>query len=155
MTSLRRSVSLVVVWIKSLATAALCSFCCGSKSRGMSFAAMYFMPRSCVKILDTAVLGIPRSTSSSHTVRRWSLWIASHTCSTFSGVLLVAGLPEHGSLSTDSGPSLKFLCHTFFCVALIALSLKAFWKWLRQISTSSFCEGMFKFNAKFDADLLL
>ena len=47
--------------------------------------------------------------------------------STFSGVLLVAGLPEHGSLSIDSRPSLKHLCHTFICAALIASSPKAFW----------------------------
>ena len=49
------------------------------------------------------------------------------TCSTFSGVLLFTGLPEHGLLSTDSQPSLKFLCHTFICAALIASSLKYFW----------------------------
>ena len=85
------------------------------------------MPTSCIEISDTAVFGIPRSTSSSHTVRRWSLWIASHTCSTFSGVLLVAGLPEHGSLLTYSQPSLKCLCHNFICAALIAWSPKAFW----------------------------
>ena len=53
------------------------------------------------------------------------LLIAAHTRSTFSGVLLVAGLPERGSLSTDSGPSLEHLCHTFICAALIASSPKA------------------------------
>ena len=52
---------------------------------------------------------------------------AAHACSTISGVQLVAGLPEHGSLSTDSRPSVKCLCHTFICTALVASSLKAFW----------------------------
>ena len=56
-----------------------------------------------------------------------SLLIAACICSTLSGVLLVAGLPDHGSLSTDSQPSLKYLCHTFICAAFTALSLEAFW----------------------------
>ena len=73
------------------------------------------------------MFGIPRSASSSHTVSCQSLLIAACTRSAFSGVLLVAGLPEPGSLSTDSRPSLKHLCHTFICAALIALSLKALW----------------------------
>ena len=85
------------------------------------------MPRSCVKISDTVVFGIPRSASSSHTVSCWSLLIAACTHSTFSGVLLVAGLPERGSLSTHSRPSLKCLCHTFICTALIASYPKAIW----------------------------
>ena len=55
------------------------------------------------------------------------LLIAASTCSTFSGVLLVADLPERGSLSTNSQPSLKHLCHTFICAALITLYPKAFW----------------------------
>ena len=42
------------------------SFCSGSRSCGTNFATTNFMPRSCVKISDTVVLGIPRSTSSSH-----------------------------------------------------------------------------------------
>ena len=56
-----------------------------------------------------------------------SLLIATRTCSTFSGFLLVADLPEHRSLSTDSWPSLKHMCHSFICVELIASSPKAFW----------------------------
>ena len=52
-------------------------------------------------------------------------WFSSYLI--FSGVLLVADLPDHGSLSTDSQPSLKHLCHTFICAALIASSSKAFW----------------------------
>ena len=85
------------------------------------------MPRSCVKISDTVVFGIPRSASSSHTVSCQSLLIAAHPRSTFSGVLLVADLPECGSLSTDSWPSLKCLCHTFICATFIASSPKVFW----------------------------
>ena len=127
MTFLRKSGSLVVVWIKSLAAAAGCSFCSGSRSRSTNFAMTCFMPRSCVKISDTGGFGIPRSASSSRTVSCWSLLIATYTHSTFSGVLLVAGLPEHGSLSTDSQPSLKHLCHPFVCAELYVSSLKAFW----------------------------
>ena len=68
-----------------------------------------------------------RSASGSHTVSHQSLLTAARTCSTFSGVLLVADLPERESLSTDSQPSLKHLCHSFICAALIASALKAFW----------------------------
>ena len=73
------------------------------------------------------VLGKARSASSSHTVSLQSLLTAACTHSTFSGVLLVAGLPEHGSLSTDSRPSLEHLCHTFICASLTAWFLKGFW----------------------------
>ena len=94
----------------------------------MNFATTQFTPRSCVKISDS--FWNPRSASSSHTISHWSL-IAARTRS------------EYGSLSTDSQPSLKHLCHTFIHAVLTALSLKAFW--IIQI-------GMFKLNAKFDAD---
>ena len=132
-TFFRKSGLLVAVWIKSLAIAARYSFYSGSRSHGTNFTTIHFMPRSCVKILDTVVFGIPRTASSSHTVGHWSLLIAAHTPSTFSGVLLVAGLLERGSLSTDSQPSSKHLHHTFICAALIALSPKAFWIiWIRR-----------------------
>ena len=85
------------------------------------------MPRSCFNMSDTAAFGIPRPASSSRTVSCQSLLIAARTCSTFPGALLVAGLPEHGSISKDSQPSLKGLCHTFICAALIVLSPKALW----------------------------
>ena len=131
MTFLRKSGPLVSVWIKSLATTAWHSFFSGGRSHGMNFATTHFMSRSSVNISDTVVLGIPRSSDSaripsSHTVSRWSLLIAG--CTTCSGVLLVAGLPECGSsLSTDSQPPLQHLCHTFICTTLIASSLKTFW----------------------------
>ena len=116
-----------LVWVKSLATTARCCFCSGSRSHGMNFAMTCFMTGSWVKISNTVVFGITGSASSSRTVSCWSLLIATYTHSTFSGVLLVAGLPEHGSLSTDSQPSLKHLCHPFVCAELYVSSLKAFW----------------------------
>ena len=118
---------MVAVWIKSLATAARCSFCFSSRSHGTNFARPCLMPRSYIKILDIVVFGIPRSACSSRTVGHQSLMIAACTPSTFSGVLLVAGLPVHGSRSTGSWPSLKCLHHTSICTALMASSLKAFW----------------------------
>ena len=102
------------------------------------------MPRSCIKISDTVVFGISRSASSSHTVSQGSLLIAARTCSTFSGVLLVAGLPVRGPLSTDSQPSLKHLCHTHCIIPKCLL-----------YHLDSFYRGMFKLKEKFDADLLL
>ena len=59
-----------------------------------------------MKISDTVVLESPDQLL----VLTLSVLIfvdAARTRSTFSGVLLVAGLPEHGSLSTDSRPHLK------------------------------------------------
>ena len=99
----------------------------------------WILSRSYVKILATVVFGIPRSASSSHTVS-WSLLIAACTHSLFSGVLLVAGLPGHGLLSTDSRPSLKHLCHTSVCALLIKLSLKAFW--ILQIVSVEECSSL-------------
>ena len=68
MTFLRKNRSLAAVWIKSLAAAAQCSFCSGSRSTRMNFAVTRFMPRSRIKISGTVVIGIPTSTSSSCTV---------------------------------------------------------------------------------------
>ena len=98
------------------------------------------MPRSCIKISDTVVLGIPGSASSSRTVSSWFLLIAALIRSTFSGVLLVAGLPKHGSLLTDSQSPLKCFCHSFICAALIALSRKAFW--VIQIVSTEECSSL-------------
>ena len=103
-----------------------CSRMSCSRSHGINFATTHFMPRSCIKISHTE-FGIPRSASYSHIIICWYLLIADHTCSTFSGFLLVSGFPEHGSLSTDSGASMKHFCHTFICATLIATSPKTFW----------------------------
>ena len=147
--TLRKSGSLVAVWIKSLATAAQCSVCCGSRSSGVNFAVTHFMPKSCVKISDTVVFRIPRSATGSHTVSRWSLLIAASTPLTFSGVLLVTGLPECGPLSTDSQPSFEVFVPHFYLHRTHGTIPRSLLDHL-----SSFCGGMFKLNAKFDADLL-
>ena len=94
MTLLKKAGSLVAVWIKSLAPAARCFFCSGSRSCRMNFAMTHFMPRFCIKILDTVLFGTPRSASSSHTVSCQSSLIAARMCSIFSGVLLVPCLLE-------------------------------------------------------------
>ena len=127
MTFLRKSGSLVAVWIMSFTTVPRCSFCSGSRSHGTNSAMIHLMPRPCIKISDTAVFGTPRWASSSCTLSHRSLLIAACTRSTSSGVLLVAGLPECGSFSTDSQPSLKCLWQYFICTSLIVLSTKAFW----------------------------
>ena len=125
MTFLRKSGSLLAVSSKSCATASWNSFCCRDRRRGTNFAATRFLPRSSVKICETIVRGIPRSSNSRTVSHRFSL-IAARTISTFSGVLLVEGLPERRSLSTDSRPSLKHLYHNFIWASLIESSLKAF-----------------------------
>ena len=109
-------------WNQVIATAAPCSYCSGSRSCRTNFTRTHFIPRSWVRISGTVVSGTPRLASSSPTVSCWSLLIEA-----FSSLLLGAGLPECGSLSTDSQPSLKASCHTFICTVFITSSPKAFW----------------------------
>ena len=138
-----------MVWIKSLATAAWCFFCSGSRSHRTNVAMTFFMSRSCVNISNTVVFGIPRSASSSHTVTYQPLLIAARTCSIFSGVLLVAGLPECGSLSRFFSIFEAFMpqIHLYCTHCIISESFLN--------HPNSFQGGMFKLNTKFDADSLL
>ena len=101
----------------------------------------------CQNLGHSSFWKIPRSASSSHTVSHQSLLIAAPTCSTFSGVLLAAGLPDRGSLSSDSWPSLKwshFYLHCTHCI--ISKSLLNY--------LNGFHKRIFKLHAKFDADAL-
>jgi len=126
MNFLGKSVFLLAVSSKSCATSARNSFCSSDRSRGTNFAATCFLPRPSVKISETTVRGILRSSTNSHTVtRRFSL-IAALTCSTFYGVLPVEDLPERGSLRTHSQPSLKRRYQNFNWASLIGSSPKAF-----------------------------
>ena len=104
------------------------------------------MPRSCAKILETIVLGIPGSACSSHTVADLC-WLQSMHVQHSQVLCLLQAFQRCGSFSTDSWWSLKCLCHTFTCAALIALSLKA-----SLYPPNSFHGGMFKLNSKPDAD---
>ena len=115
-----------------------------------------FHPRPYIKISDTVVFGIPRSASSSHTASCQSLLIEAHTCSTFSGILLVAGLPECGSPSVGCLPSLKNLCHTFICAALITLSQKAFWiMWIvSAVGCSSLAQNLMQIHCSTHSAIL-
>lgn len=88
--------------LRSFSTKFLCSWV---RWRWTSFAATRVTPSSSVKISETFVSGTPRSNSNSWTVSRRVSLIAVFTRSTFSGVLLVEGLPDHGLLSTNSRPS--------------------------------------------------
>ena len=117
----------------------------------MNGATTCFMARTCLKISDTGFSGIPKPASSSRmsVAGLWSLLIAACTRSTFSGALLVEGLPERGSLSTDSRPSLKCLCH-FYVLCTYCIFPESLPNHL-----NSFCGGMFKLNTTFDVDLLL
>ena len=74
------------------------------------------------------------------------------TQSIFSDVLFWQAfyLGERESLSTDSQPCLKHLCHTFICAALIVLFPKAFWI-IQIVSAKEYSRE----NTKSDADSLL
>ena len=94
------------------------------------------------------VFGIPRSASSSHTVIHQSLLTAAHTRSTFSSVWcrLARTWITFNRFSTIFE---AFVPHFYLCCThcIIPESLLS--------HLNSFCGGMFKLNAKFDADLLL
>ena len=150
MNFLRKSGSLVTVWIKSLATAARCSFCSGSRSCKTNFATTRFMSRSCVKISDTVVFTIPRSASSSHTVSHQSLSIATWTrfnilrCS-------ACCRPSRTWITFNRFSNIfeAFVTHFYLCCTrcIVPESLLNY--------PNSFCRGMFKLKTKFDADSLL
>jgi hypothetical protein len=125
MTFLRKSGSLLVVSSKSCATSTQNSYCFCDRSHRTNFAATGFIPRSSIRISETVVLRVS-SGSNSHTFNCRILLIATCTSSTFSGVLLVEGLPECRSLSTDFQPPLKLQYHNFIWASLIESSPKAF-----------------------------
>ena len=107
------------------------------------------MPRSCIKISDTVVFGIPRSASSSYIVSHWPLLIVACTHSTFSGVPFVAGLLEHDHFQQILD-KLWSICATLL---FVLDSLHGPESLLNH--PNSFRGGMFKLNAKFDTDSLL
>jgi hypothetical protein len=84
------------------------------------------LPRYLFKISETIVRGIPRPSSNSRTVNRRFTVIAARTRSTFSVILLLEGLPERGSLSTDYRPSLKRRYHNCIWTSSTESSPKAF-----------------------------
>ena len=106
------------------------------------------MPTSCVKILGTVILGIPRSASSSHTVSHQSLWVASHTHSTFS--LSACCRPSRTWISFNRFSTLfKAFVPQFYLHCTNYFAHKSLLNHL-----NSFCGGMFKLNEIFDADPL-
>ena len=116
----------------------------------MNFAMTRFTPRFCVKISNTVVLGIPGSVSSSRTVSHRSLLIAARTWTIFSGCSACCR-PSRTWIVFNSFSTIfeAFVPHLYLCCThcIVPESLLN--------HPNSFCRGMFKFNAKFDADSLL
>ena len=137
MTFLRRSGSLVAVWIKSLATATQYSFCSGRRSHRTKFAMAHFMPRSCIKISDTVVFGISRSVSGSHIVAHLC-WLQPVHVQHSQVFCLWQAFPnvDHFPQILDH---LWSVCATFICAALTASSPKAFW--IIQIVSTEECSS--------------
>ena len=149
MAFLRKSGSLVAVWIKSFATAARCSFWSSNRSCGTNFATTNFMPRSCVKISDTVVLGIPRSTSSSH-----CQLLTFVDCSLYRVNIL--------RCCACCRPSRTWITFQRFCTIFEAFVPHFYFHCTHCIipgsllnHLNSFCRRMYKLNAEFLADLLL
>ena len=124
MTFLRKSGSLVVVWIKSSATAARCSFCSGGRSceRVLS---LCFMPRSCVN-WDTVVWEPPDQLLLLSLSVADLCWLQPvHV--PHSRMFCLLQVFQNADHFQHFQPSLKHLRHTSICVALTASSPKAFW----------------------------
>jgi hypothetical protein len=79
-----------------------------------------------VNISETIVRGIPGASSNSRTVNHRFSLITARKLSTFSGFLLVEGLPERESIFTDSQPSLKRRYYNFIWVSRVESSPRAF-----------------------------
>ena len=109
-----------MVWIKSWATAAWYSFYSGSRSCGTKLAAAL----SCIKISDTAVFGIPRSASSSSTVSCPLQPVHVQHSQMFCLLQNFQNVDHFNRYLTIFE---VLVPHFFFCAALIALFLKAFW----------------------------
>ena len=142
MSFFRKSGSLGAVWVKSLATVARGSFCCGSRSHRKNFAITRFMPRSRVKIPNTVVFGIPRSASGSLTDSRRSLLIAARTYSQVFWLLQAFQNVDHLQQILDH------LWSVHATLLFVLHSLHRPWK-------PSESSKQFKLNAKSDADSLL
>ena len=105
------------------------------------------MPRSSVKILDTAVFGIPWSASSSHTVSglRWLKPVHIQQSQVF---CLLQAFQNVGHSHRFSTFFEAFVPHLYLgcthCIVTESLLNHP----------NSFCGGMFKLKARFDADLL-
>jgi hypothetical protein len=148
MTFLRKSGALLAVLSKASETLARNSFCFYERSQGTYFVATRYLPRTSLKVSETIPRGIPRTYSNSRTANHLFSLIAARTCSTFS-VVLVEGLPERGSLATDSRPSLKRPYQFYLDITHCIIAERILNHW------NSFRGRMPSFEAKLDADSLI
>ena len=129
----------------ALPTAARYSFYSGSRSHGTNFATTRFLPRSCIKISDTVVFGIPRSASSSHTASRQSLLIVACIlrCS-------ACCRPSRTWITFNNFSTIfeAFVPHFYLCCTLCIIPESLL------NHPNSFRGGTFKLNTKSDADSL-
>ena len=134
----------------SSATAARCSFCSGGRSHRMDFATTRLRPRSCVKILDTVVLGVPRSCPVPTLSATGLCWSQPHTCVPQSQVLCLLQAFRN-AVTFDRFPAIlaAFAPHFYLCCTHCSVP-ESFLS-----HPHRFRRGMFKLNAKLNADSLL
>ena len=108
-----------------------------------------FTPRSCLTILGTILFGIPGSASSSHTVSRWSLWIAGVHAHHSQVFCLLQAFQKKDHFQ-------EILNHLWSICAALLFALHP-WHHPPKTSKSSkkFLQRIFKLNTKFGAYLLL
>ena len=139
--TLRKSGSLFVVWMRSLAIAAPCSSCSGSRSHGTNFATTHFMPKPCVN---------PQiSFSFSHCQSPMFVDCSPYMFNTL-------------RCSACCRPSTTWITFNRFSTIFEVFVLHVYLHYTHCIvpesllyHPNSFHGGMFKLNAEFDADLLL
>ncbi len=93
----------------------LFSFCWSDSNFGMNFVYTLLMNKSSVIIDWTDPWLIPTSATIFSIATRWSSQTFLQTFAIILSFLLVRGLPQHGSLSTEVQPSLNQLYHSFIC----------------------------------------
>ena len=111
---------------------------------------MNFTPRSCIKILDTVVFGIPRSASSSHIC--WSVaglcWLRPVHVQHFQVFCLFQAFQNVDHFQQILN-HLWNICTTFTCTALIVSPPKAFWIiWIVSVEE---CSNLMQIWCKFTA----
>ena len=148
-TFLRKSGSLVAFWITSLATVTWCSFCSGCGNHRTNFATTCFMQRSCIKIWDRGVVESPDQllvVALSVADLCWLQPVHVHHSQVF---CLLQAFQNMGHLH-------QILGHCWGTCATLSFVLHSLHHpWRPSESSECFHRGMFRLNAKFDADSLL
>jgi len=147
MTFLGKSGSLLVFSRTSCATSVRNSYCSFDRSRGTNFAATYFLPTSSIKISETIVHGIPRSSSNSRTVDHCDFCWVQPACVQYFWVFYFLEAFRMWSAFNRFPATSEALLPQFYLGFTHLIIPKSFLK-----CSNNFCGWTSKREAKLDAD---